>query len=505
VSIRKKLQLGILVAGGIALLVLGLTVAWTSRQVSEAIEQSKAIDEVVRGVFELNIITNDYLLHDEERAQAQWQLRYSSLGQILTEVGAKYPEEEEIVDRVIQNHAEIQPLFSQLVTTCEGGGLSELKQRLASQLAVKAQKMVVDTFRLAETARAWVESAKGRGSFLLMAYGVIILALMVSTIVLVSNSIVARVTNLHRGTEIIAAGDLDYQVDVGSRDEIGDLAHAFNEMTRQLRESYGALKEEVTERKKAEAALKEYSGRLEEMVEERTKELQDAQDRLVRSERLAVLGQLAGGVGHELRNPLGAIKNAAYFLNMVLEEPEPEVKETLEILEKEVETSEKIISALLGFARSKPPTKRKVHVNEVIQEALSRTEVPEKVKVVQELDETLREILADPDQLDQVFGNLILNAVQAMPDGGQLTVASKAATPGWIVISVSDTGAGIAKEHQEKLFEPLFTTKAKGIGLGLAIVRTLIDAHGGVIEARSEVGKGSTFMVRLPVGIEEEA
>ena len=277
-TIKTNLWLSILVAGGIAVLVFGLILAWTSRQVSEAIEQSKAMDKVVKGVFELNIITNDYLLHHEERAQTQWGLRYGSLAQLLTKVKFKDPEEQAMLDQISQIHADIQPLFSQLVTNYEGRGLSEeesalsldLEQRLASQLAVKAQTMVADTFRLAETARARVESAQGRGSVLLMASGVIILTLMVSSIVLVSNSIVARITNLHRGTEIIAAGDLHYQVDVGGRDEIGDLAHAFNEMTRRLRESYGALKEEITQRKRAEEELKEYSGRLEEMVEERT-------------------------------------------------------------------------------------------------------------------------------------------------------------------------------------------------------------------------------------------
>ncbi len=243
-SIRKKLQLGILVTGGLALLVFGLILTWTSRQVSEVFEQSKTVNNIVGEVFELNIVTNDYLLHHEERAQAQWQLRYSSLAQILTEVEAKYPEEE-LLDRVIQNHAELQPLFSQLVTSYVGEDSSELEQRLASQLAVKTQTMVADTFRLAETFSARAESARRRGSFPLMASGLIILTLMVSTIILVSNDIVARITNLHRGTEIIAAGDLDYKVDVGGHDEIGDLAHAFNEMA-------ASLEKQIAERKQTE-------------------------------------------------------------------------------------------------------------------------------------------------------------------------------------------------------------------------------------------------------------
>jgi PAS domain S-box-containing protein len=256
---------------------------------------------------------------------------------------------------------------------------------------------------------------------------------------------------------------------------------------------------DITDRKRAEKALKEYSERLEEMVEERTQELRDAQEQLIRKEKLAVLGQLAGGVGHELRNPLGAISNAVYFLNMALEEPDPDVKETLEILQKEVRTSEMIISSLLDFARTKPPTRRKVDINAVVQEALSRTTVPENIEVVSQPDGKLPIILADPDQLGQVFGNIILNAIQAMPEGGQLLVKTEAPSPEWVALSFADTGVGIPEENLGKIFEPLFTTKAKGIGLGLAVTKTLVEGHGGTIEVQSELGKGSTFTVQLPI------
>jgi signal transduction histidine kinase len=276
------------------------------------------------------------------------------------------------------------------------------------------------------------------------------------------------------------------------------------------------------ERKRAEEALKKYSERLEEMVEERTQELRDTQDRLVHREKLAVLGQLAGGVAHELRNPLGVIKSAVYFLNMALEEPEPEVKETLEVLEKEVIMSEKIISSLLDFACAKPPTQRKVNINDVVQEAMSRITLPENVEVVSQLDELLPTILADPDQLAQVFGNIILNGIQAMtlpsplamlrtdsigtPEGGRLVIKTfKTLKSGWVAISFTDTGVGIPEENLDKLFEPLFTTKAKGIGLGLALVKVLVEGHGGTIEVTSKVGKGSTFTVRLPRGGRKEA
>ncbi len=264
-------------------------------------------------------------------------------------------------------------------------------------------------------------------------------------------------------------------------------------------------------RQRAEEALREYSERLEEMVEQRTQELREAQGQLIRREKLAVLGQLAGGVGHELRNPLGAIKNAVYLLNMILEEPELEVREALEIVEQEVGTCDSIIRSLLDFARTKAPVRREVGVNDILRAALVRITIPEDIEMMTQLDETVPIILADPDQLVQAFGNIILNGIQAMPEGGRLLVktarlsspktsevSEKPPRSGWVAVSFADTGVGIPEENLEKLFEPLFTTKAKGVGLGLALVKTLVEVNGGSVEVESEVGKGSTFTVRLP-------
>jgi len=228
------------------------------------------------------------------------------------------------------------------------------------------------------------------------------------------------------------------------------------------------------------------------------------EEKLMRQEKLAVLGQLAGGVGHELRNPLGAIKNSTYFLNMILENPEPEMKETLEILEKEVANSEKIITSLLDFALARPPLERKVNINDIIQKVLLGSNVPGNIQVESQIVKAIPTIMADPDQLVQVFGNIILNAIQAMPEGGLLSIKAKSPSPGRIAVSITDTGVGILEENLEKIFEPLFTTRAKGIGLGMAIAKTFVEGHGGSIQVQSEVGKGTTFTVKLPIGNKEE-
>jgi len=263
---------------------------------------------------------------------------------------------------------------------------------------------------------------------------------------------------------------------------------------------------DITERKRAEEALKGYSERLEEMVEKRTAGLRDAQEQLMRRERMAVIGQVGASVGHELRNPLGVIKNSVYYLNMKLGDADEKVKKHLRIMEREIARSNKIISGLLSFARGKKPALQKVPINPIVQDALSRTEVPNEVAVMTELARDLPPLMADPDQVQQVFINLILNAAQAMPNGGRLRISTRE-KEGFIEVEFKDTGCGISEENLKKLFTPLFTTKARGIGLGLAVSKNIIEAHEGSIEVESpstglrtgEGGQGTTFRVKLPI------
>ena len=255
---------------------------------------------------------------------------------------------------------------------------------------------------------------------------------------------------------------------------------------------------DITEQKRAEEALKEYSERLEEMVDERTKELRDAQEQLVRREKLAVLGQMSALVSHELRNPLGAISNAAYFLKITHSDADEITKEYLEIIAGEVRSADRIISDLLDFTRTRAPDRKEIGVSELMAQVLAKRPPPEGVEVTTEIAPDLPPVYVDTHQIRQVLGNLVTNAYQAMPEGGDLSIRAQV-EEGVVALSVADTGMGISEENMAKLFEPLFTTKAKGLGLGLMVVKNLVEANGGSIEVESEVGKGSTFTVRLPL------
>ncbi len=261
---------------------------------------------------------------------------------------------------------------------------------------------------------------------------------------------------------------------------------------------YEVAQQEIAERKQAEDKLKGYSQRLEEMVEERTQELRDAHERLMRREKLAIMGQLAGGVAHELRNPLGTISNATYYLKMVLPDAEETVKEYLDMIIQTVRDSDKIISDLLDFSRTRIPDREKVAVSELVAQVLEQRPPPERVEVIAQIASDLPPVYVDRHQMCQVLGNLVTNAYQSMPEGGDLTISAQA-QEGAVALLLADTGVGISEENMAKLFEPLFTTRAKGLGLGLMVVKTLVEGNGGSIEVESEEGKGSTFTVRLPV------
>ena len=258
------------------------------------------------------------------------------------------------------------------------------------------------------------------------------------------------------------------------------------------------MAQDITDRKQAEKKIRELNTELEERVEARTGELREVQEKLIRQEKLAVLGQLAGGVGHELRNPLAVINNALYYLNLVGASDGEKLKEYLGIIQAETHNAEKIINDLLDFSRIKSVDVEPVSASELVERVLERYPAPKTVQVTPDIPQDLPMLYADRRQMEQVLGNLVINACQAMSTGGELTITARQ-EQGMIAIAVKDTGVGISPENMKRLFEPLFTTKAKGIGLGLAVSQKLAEANGGRIEVESEPGVGSTFTLVLPL------
>ncbi len=270
----------------------------------------------------------------------------------------------------------------------------------------------------------------------------------------------------------------------------------------------------ISRSSRRELSLVEEANRnLEERARERAQELEranqqlvEAQDQLVRTERLVAIGQLSGSVAHDLRNPLGAINNAIYYLRRRLNNSEavrsnPRIGQFLQIIEDEVQHSNQIITDLMNFARAKAPSLSPTNLETVIEDTISTIALREDVRITRLFESDLPAVPADADQLLRVFMNLIVNAQDAMPDGGELTINANV-VGNYVEVGFRDRGMGIPNEDMKKIFDPLFTTKTQGTGLGLAICQQIISKHGGTIDVSGGYGQGATFTVKLPRLIE---
>jgi len=270
-----------------------------------------------------------------------------------------------------------------------------------------------------------------------------------------------------------AKGDLAYQVKTTGKGEIAELAETFNLMASSLKER--------------DEKLKEYTSQ-----------------QIMKSERLATLGQLAAGVAHEINNPLGAV---LMYTHLALEDLKEEnvLRKNLEKAVAEASRCKDIVKGLLDFAHQTEPKVEDSDVNETLERTLAVVEnqaLLQNVKITKVLCPSLPKVSMDVGQIQQVFTNIVLNAAEAMEGKGELTVATRMAVDNeYIEIEFSDTGCGIPAEYREKIFDPFFTTKevGRGTGLGLAVSHGIISSHKGTIEVTSERGKGTTFFIRLPV------
>ena len=301
---------------------------------------------------------------------------------------------------------------------------------------------------------------------------------------------------LKNGTEHLSQGNLGYQIEVQSHDEVGDLAHSFNEMSLQLR----AANEEIVT----------WAKTLEDRVEQKTRELNRAHDHLLHSERMASIGKMAAVVAHEVNNPLSGILTYAKLIRKWVgtgqteHEKREEAIECLELIAAESRRCGDLIKNLLTLSRTAPMNVQSTDVHAVIDRCLLLVRHQLElggVEVQLHYAKDLPRVPCDPAQIEQVFLALIMNARDAMPRGGNLWIETRVSNDeSEIEIQVRDDGAGIDPEVLPHIFEPFLTTKESGhgVGLGLAISRGIVERHNGRIVVQSELGRGTTFTVTLP-------
>jgi two-component system, NtrC family, sensor kinase len=306
----------------------------------------------------------------------------------------------------------------------------------------------------------------------------------------ITTGIIRPLRRMVWATRQIAGGDLSLELPISTKDEIGQLAESFNHMLVSLKE--------------ARQELEDYGRTLEEKVDQRSEQLKKVQLQLMQSEKLASLGRLASGVAHEINSPLTGILTFSHLLMRKLK-GNPELQRELELIVKETTRVSTIVRGLLDFARESKPQKRPCNVNDLILHTFSLVQhqsVFHDIRIQKNLDPRVPLILLDSNQIQQVFMNILLNAADAMPAGGTLTVTTQiTAGDPFLHIRFADTGCGIPDQDLNRIFDPFFTTKAekKGTGLGLAVSYGIIDRHNGKIEVQSEEGKGTTFIIKLPL------
>ncbi len=273
--------------------------------------------------------------------------------------------------------------------------------------------------------------------------------------------------------------------------EIGELASVFVDMSQ-------ALHQRRQELLKTQQALSQMNQQLEQRVEERTRELKAATRELVKSERLAAIGQMASIISHEIRNPLAVISNATRLIKTLVKPTEQKLSKQFTIIEGEIRQANGIISEVLGYARTREMIFSTVEVNNYLRELILSYPVPASIIVQEKLDMESVRIKVDAEEIKQALRNIISNAVESMPAGGTLTIGSQVGRR-LVCIFVQDTGTGMSDEVRKNVFSPFFTTKARGTGLGLAVVRKAITRHKGKLFIKSELGKGTTFRIYLKI------
>ncbi|HEX9204422.1 MAG TPA: ATP-binding protein [Candidatus Deferrimicrobiaceae bacterium] len=320
----------------------------------------------------------------------------------------------------------------------------------------------------------------------------LILVISASVVAIFMRFVGKPVKELVLGTKRVANGDLAHSIPVKTDDEMGHLAESFNRMTESLQ--------------KANEEIHGLIRNLEEKVEERTRELKDAQQQLLQSEKLAAVGKIAATVAHEINNPLAGVFTYIKLMERRLEKKSDgdteKFREYLSTMGREVERTSAIVHNLLDLTRQMEPSKKLCDLNRLIEESL--VIVQNKLKLhnveVENRMDPLQSMNVDPSQMKQVFINVFVNAAEAMRDGGRLVVRTFR-KPGdhSAVLEFEDTGVGIPPEIMDKIFDPFYTTKEKGTGLGLSVVASIIRRHEGRVEVKSEMGKGTLIRITLPV------
>jgi signal transduction histidine kinase len=502
VKIKSKLQIATIFSM-IAALVIGSILFFSAQQVNEAIKKNRAADEIIKGLFELNILTEEYLIHHEERAKTQWEIKHDSLRKLLEEVELKTPEEIVFLKRMRENHEYIRNTFSRIVSNYEGYRnekrdiSEELNEMLEANLDTKSHSMVSDAYQLAEIINARLVASQEKAYSLVLFFS-LIMAMIVATVSFsIYGTVVKPIRKLHEGTEIIGGGNLDFKVGTMAKDEVGQLSRAFDRMTIQLKESFAGLGKEIAERKRVEEEVHRLNAELEKRVRDRTAQLEAANKELE---------SFSYSVSHDLRAPLRSIDG----FSLALEEDYAQKvgdqgKDYIRRIRAATQRMAELIDALLTLSRL---TRSEINNTSVDLSAVTRSIAADLQKMNPErrvkfnIAEAVK-AKGDARLLRVVLENLLGNAWKftAKCQNACIELGVSPQSDGKYAYFVRDNGAGFDMRYIDKLFGAFQrlhgANEFPGTGIGLATVQHIIHRHGGRVWAEGSVGQGATFYFTL--------
>ncbi len=502
--IKTKFRLNLLLVLAMVMLI-GMVQSYTNIRIKMLLEKRHLIHDIAKNAVSLNVITFDYLLDHSERAQKQWYISHQSLNRVLERFKTNNKYEQMLLIKIKRNNNNLKIIFPMLMVLPQDHTVDskdvkqhrELYNRLISQVMVKIQDIVFTSEQLDEMSEK--ESFNIQRSNTLIVFGMLffICLLIVLNSTLTGRSILKPIHQFRLGTQIIGKGDLKHKINIHSKDEIGELSNAFDEMTQQLNKtkvSRDNLENEIFERKATEEKNKELAAQLLQM------------------QKLETIGTLAGGIAHDFNNILYPIIGFTELSMMETPENHP-IKDNLENILKGALRARDLVKQILAFSSQKDTEQKPILLKPVIQEALKliRSTISSNIEIIQDLYDDSDYVLANPTEIHEIVMNLCTNAYHAMEErGGTIEISLnrsesipdlKLSNEEYCCLKISDTGSGISPQIMSNIFDPYFTTKelGKGSGLGLSIIHGIIKKCSGGIFVKSEPEKGAIFSVYLPI------
>lgn len=489
--------------------VVTATLSWHQQQeIGRLIEGQTAVAEVLRNAQDLALLSNELLFSDSDRVRTQWRLQYQALGELLTDQRCcREARWQLMLEDLNTEHVALGSAFERLIAhrSAAAAGVpapAPVQDPLASMLQQRSRRILVLLQELSASKRITRTERIEDMAVLSTLTDVTVLFLGALLLWLLRRRLVGTIRLLLSGFRRVANGDLRHRVDIGWRDEFGDLARGFDQMTEQLEKRSAELKASQDDLAAVNQGLEETVAARTAQLDETIRQLYDAGEEVAQSQRLATMGKLVASISHELNNPLmGALNYVQYVRKQLADE---RLDAWLDRAESEISRAADVVHSLLAFGRKAEERRQPVVLAPLVGEVLELAR-PALAKVgataIERVAPDLPTISAQPKMLRQVLLNLVLNAADAVSERPQREILISSAISGdHINLIVEDSGPGVPQAIRGRIFEPFFSTKPRerSTGLGLAVARRLIEGSGGNLEYR-EGALGARFVIELPV------